>query len=386
MEISELRILCVVDAIKDRNGVGTYFQDLVSHLERKVAHVELVSPSMSDPDQHQGLSIPMFGDSTQRLYLPNIRELANTFFRVNPHIIVIPGPGLFSLAGFWLAKKMGIPVCVTHQTDYNKLINIYWHPALSRPSSAILKWINRLIFKGSSAVLTINEELVHQVKQAGIHSPVLVATPIAPEFINRPPLFHSNRINNVLFVGRLAEEKNLVNFLELARRRPDLCFNIAGDGPLRSRVLHYERQLDNMHFMGWQSRSQVIDALDQSDLLILPSSIEAFGTVALKAMARQRLVLTAPACGINQWPEVQSSLFTQQKNESLLQALSRIEKQIALSNNLHSLTVNARKSALKINQQAISQWLNILQNCAKRRSLMSKPRKSPTLSVLRRLG
>ena len=39
MDTKELRILFVVDAIKGRNGVGAYFQDLVSHLKDHVAPV-----------------------------------------------------------------------------------------------------------------------------------------------------------------------------------------------------------------------------------------------------------------------------------------------------------------------------------------------------------
>ena len=68
MDNSELRILFVVDAIQGRNGVGTYFQDLVAQLRPYVDQVELVAPDLLEPHPVQGISFPLPGDNTQRLF------------------------------------------------------------------------------------------------------------------------------------------------------------------------------------------------------------------------------------------------------------------------------------------------------------------------------
>ena len=104
MDTKELRILFVVDAIKGRNGVGAYFQDLASHLKDQVAQVELVQPCMQDPHPCQGASIPIPGDPTQRLFFPKVRELSALVWEMKPDVIVIPGPGIFSMIGYWIAK------------------------------------------------------------------------------------------------------------------------------------------------------------------------------------------------------------------------------------------------------------------------------------------
>ena len=154
MKTKDLRVLFVVDAMKGRNGVGAYFQDLVAHLDGVVARAELVSPSLEDPHPCQGLSMPIPGDPTQRLFLPKMRELTALVWEMKPHVIVIPGPGIFSLGAFWVARKLGIPVCVTFQTDYDSLVRLYWGPRLARLAGGLLNWVNRTLFQGSSAVAT----------------------------------------------------------------------------------------------------------------------------------------------------------------------------------------------------------------------------------------
>ena len=134
---SELRILFIVDAIQGRNGVGTYFQDLTSHLGKRVARVELVAPNLQSCHPCQGMALPMPGDATQQVFLPRMRQLTLLAMEMKPQVIVVPGPGLFALAGFWLAGKLGIPVCMTHQTDYSQLVNLYWKGTGGRIAQAL---------------------------------------------------------------------------------------------------------------------------------------------------------------------------------------------------------------------------------------------------------
>jgi hypothetical protein len=47
----ELRLVLISDAIQDRNGVGTYYQDLAAHLQRYVGQVEVICPSLDVKNQ-----------------------------------------------------------------------------------------------------------------------------------------------------------------------------------------------------------------------------------------------------------------------------------------------------------------------------------------------
>ncbi|MDX1803638.1 MAG: glycosyltransferase [Alcanivorax sp.] len=383
MDIKDLRILFVVDAIKGRNGVGAYFQDLACHLEERVARVELVQPSLEQPHPCQGLSIPIPGDPTQRLFWPKLRELSALVWEMKPHVIVIPGPGIFSLAGFWIAKKWGIPVCVTFQTDYNKLVELYWGKRLASMAGGLLNWLNRTLFRGSEAAATVCETLIAQAREAGATNPKLVGTPLGREFVRTPPTPLGERIERVCYVGRLAAEKNIESFLALARQRPDLTFEVAGDGPLRAKLEKASRELHNLRFYGWCSREQVVDIVDRSQILVLPSSVEAFGTVALEAMARQRMVITTPACGINEWPELARGLWIMTADESLADTLTRLQALTPAQRAERAAL--AGTAALRMNQQAIDHWGKVLLGCAMQASKLPIT-SSPVLALLRRLS
>ncbi|MDO8861990.1 glycosyltransferase [Haliea sp. E1-2-M8] len=386
MTPDKLRLLFVVDAIRGRNGVGTYFQDLAAHLENHemVGRVELVAPGIEQPHPCQGRSIPMPGDATQRLYLPRLRALTQLVLEMQPDVIIVPGPGFFSLAGYWIGKKLGIPVCVTHQSDYRAMVRLYWRPLIAGIVGNLLQLLNIRMFRGSSSVITISQSMVEHARSIGAINPRLVPTPVAHGFVCQPVTAIRPKIQRVLFVGRLAAEKNIGHFLALAEQRPDLVFEIVGDGPLRWLVRQKADELPNLVFTGWLSRDQVVHHLNDNDLLILPSSVEAFGTVALEAMARQRLVLTTPVCGINQWPELASGLYTLAPDETLSSALQRIE---ALPHSERQMTAeHARNAACRLNGDAIQQWLNVLRSTALQKHHLPKPARSTTFALLRKLA
>lgn len=381
---SDLRILFIVDAIQGRNGVGTYFQDLVNHLRTRVSRVELVAPDLHNPHPCQGASLPMPGDATQRVFLPRMRKMTLLAMEMQPHVIIVPGPGLFALAGFWLASKLGIPVCMTHQTDYSKLVNLYWKGPTGHFAQTMLSWTNLFMFRGSATIATINKGMASQLRSMGIPHPHLVGTSLAPEFINTPISEPRDNIKKILFVGRLAAEKNLDQFLDLAAKRSDIEFTIAGDGPLRGMVEKQVKCLPNLTFLGWCPRRTVREQVDGHDLLILPSSVEAFGTVALEAMARKRLVLTTPACGINEWQNLAKGLVVMEENESLPAALERIERIPALERKY--IAKHGSISARALNDDTLEQWLSVLSITANKKHLLPRPMPSPTFALLRRLA
>lgn len=379
----DLRVLFVVDAMKGRNGVGVYFQDLTAQLDDRLERVALVSPSVEDPHPCQGRSLPVPGDPTQRLFVPRLRRLAALIWTMKPDVIVIPGPGLFSLAAFWMARKAGIPVCVTFQTDYRRLVRLYWGPRAAALAGGLLGLLERTLFRGSSAVATICEEMRSRALAAGAGRPQLVGTPLGEPFVRTPVTPLADRVEAVLYVGRLAAEKNIGAVLAVAANCPDCRITVVGDGPLRGTVERAARRLPNLRYLGWCDRAVVVREMDAAQVLMLPSTVEAFGTVALEAMARQRLVITTPACGINQWPSLAGLLIIQRPGESLQETLTRLRALTPAQRQARAR--QGRRAALAMNERTLRQWGRVLESCAHQAPALRR-RPSPTLALLRRLG
>jgi glycosyltransferase involved in cell wall biosynthesis len=96
----------------------------------------------------------------------------------------------------------------------------------------------------------------------------------------------------VLYVGRLYEGKNVEVLIaalgELKRRRITLCCDVVGDGPLRQDL---EAQVDalclrdDVRFVGAVDFERVLEAYEQSDVLVLASDNEGWPKALAEAMA-----------------------------------------------------------------------------------------------------
>ncbi len=108
----------------------------------------------------------------------------------------------------------------------------------------------------------------------------------------------------VLFVGRLVRHKGIENFLEAARLVPEAQWVVVGDGPWRRRLGDYAQAVgaSNVRFLGRVPQGDLPRIYATSELLVLPSvsRLEAFGTVALEAMASGRPVVLSDIPGVRE--------------------------------------------------------------------------------------
>lgn len=184
----------------------------------------------------------------------------------------------------------------------------------------------------------------------------MAGTPLPPSFIGRPQRPLASSITTVLFAGRLAPEKGLESVIDAALRLPWLRFMIAGDGPMRAYLEDRARSLPNVRMLGWLPRAHLLDLLDTIDLLVLPSRVESFGSIALEALARGRNVLVSRNCGIAEWPMFDRALIQIENGEDLAQAIYRLVNcNRALRDNKAKLSP---QTAIQMSEKAISGWLS----------------------------
>ncbi|EAR08734.1 glycosyltransferase [Reinekea blandensis] len=351
----EARILIISDAAPHRNGVGAYYADLIEDLDGTVEAIERISPEIVGDQWQGGWSMPMPGDRTQKLCVPNAFEMQKALREFQPTVVVIPTPGLFGLCGAITARQQGIPVIVGFHTWFEKLAGLYWNRVQGGLTKVYFEWVHKALFRLADRVLVNSEDMIAIARRLGAESVGLMGTPISQSLLQRPVQGGTRQLRSVLFVGRLAAEKNLPAIVQAAIACPQLTFTLAGDGPERDWLDRETAGLSNVRVLGWVEREQITDLIDAHDALVLPSQVESFGTVAMEAMARQRLVVVTQACGIANWTDLAAGLAVIDSGDQLADALQEAS---ALSEfELYARSVSARRAVdahIEWNRQ---QWL-----------------------------
>lgn len=88
----------------------------------------------------------------------------------------------------------------------------------------------------------------------------------------------------LLYVGRLAPEKNLEQLRAVLERVPHTRLAFVGGGPQREALAAHFAGLP-VHFAGYRTGRGLAEAYASADLFVFPSAFESFGLVILEAMA-----------------------------------------------------------------------------------------------------
>jgi glycosyltransferase involved in cell wall biosynthesis len=132
------------------------------------------------------------------------------------------------------------------------------------------------LLRPAGAVICVSETVAAAVRSTGVEAVVIpngVRVPAEVDAPAEPP--------EVLYVGRLAPEKNIDTLLEAVG---DLNLVVAGDGPLRDSV---------PNALGAVPHAEVERLLERASVVVAPCETEGFGIAAAEAMAFRRPVVAA---------------------------------------------------------------------------------------------
>ncbi|MCR9091823.1 glycosyltransferase [Algiphilus sp.] len=353
----QLRVAFFSDAEAERNGAGSYYSDLIAQLRHQVDQVEIFQPTRKRRP-FSGFSVPLPGDPTQRLLTPNVPALWRQMLRMRPDVVVAITPGPFGLLGLALARRMGCGFFTAFHTEFEALSSLYWNPISRSIANGFLTGVNRLLCSNADATLVHSSRLVDTVRRLGAEQVQIMGTPLPTRFIEEPVEPLRGPLRQLVFAGRLAPEKNIPTIIEAARALPDLRFVIAGDGPLRRQLERETRRLDNVEMVGWLDREALRQLLDASDLLLLPSRLETFGSIALEAMARGRPAIVAENAGIHSWHSLRDGLIPLHGHASLTETIRRVQQQSPAAR--QDSAERARDAAERLNNETLAHWVSLL--------------------------
>jgi len=135
---------------------------------------------------------------------------------------------------------------------------------------------------------------------------------VLPYFIEEPTVSLAEgdvaRLPQVLFAGRLVEEKGAQYLLEAASRLKTPCETVvAGDGSYRPHLEALTNRLglsERVRFTGWLSRQEMQDRYQACSVTVMPSVWpEPFGQVGLEGMLYCKPAVAFDVGGISDWLE-----------------------------------------------------------------------------------
>ena len=115
----------------------------------------------------------------------------------------------------------------------------------------------------------------------------------------------NHRDNLVGYVGRLSEEKGIINFVnaipKILSYQSGINFSIGGDGKLKNRIetsLNHYNLNSSSKLDGWLSHDDLPQYFNKLKLLVIPSFTEGLPNVMIEAMACGTAVLATPVGAI----------------------------------------------------------------------------------------
>lgn len=293
-----------------RDGANRAQNILVRYLLDHGATVRIYSPTIDNPafpPVGELVSVPSkplpFGRKEYRIAWRLPRAIRRDIAEFAPNLFHISLPFLHGASALKLARRMGVPVVAAMHTRFETYPRYYGFGIFERPLLAAL----RRFYQRSDYVVAPSESAARTMEQQGLAARVGIwtrgvdtqlFTPERRDDAWREAHGLGGAVPVIAFLGRLVVEKGLADFAAtITRLRAEglpLRVLVIGDGPARD---EFKGALGDAVFVGFQHGEALARALANADVLLNPSSTEAFGNVSLEAMACGLPVVAADATG-----------------------------------------------------------------------------------------
>jgi glycosyltransferase involved in cell wall biosynthesis len=273
-----LKLLVVTDAWRPQtNGVVTTLENVIARVERAGHVVDVI-----EPGRFRTLPLPSY---------PEIRVAVNPWTlgrlidEAQPDGVHIATEGPLGLAARRYLKRRRIAFTTSLHTKFPE----YVHARVGVPLSLGYAFLRR--FHGDAACTLVTTES-HRVELAarGFERLVVWGRGVDTERF-RPRPRRPREVPRLLYVGRVAVEKNLEAFLAL-----DVpgCKVVVGDGPARAAL---EARYPDVEWLGFRHGDALVECYADADVFVFPSRTDTFGLVMLEAMACGTPVAAFPVTG-----------------------------------------------------------------------------------------
>jgi glycosyltransferase involved in cell wall biosynthesis len=276
-----VKILLVTDAwFPQINGVVRTFSTTIRELELMGHQVRVICPN-----DFPTVPCPTYPEIRLSFWLrPRIWPAIRDF---RPDAIHVAAEGTLGLATRLLCARRRIPFTTSYATHFPD----YLHARFRLPrgiSFSMLRWFHR----HSGGVMVATDTLKRELEAEGFVNLVRWTRGVDVElFRPREKGFLKDERPILMYVGRVAVEKSLEEFLDLDLNGTKY---VVGDGP---QLEELKRRYPRVKFPGMKHGEELAMHYAAADVFVMPSRTETFGLVMLEALASGVPVAAFPVHG-----------------------------------------------------------------------------------------
>lgn len=277
-------IVIVSDAwFPQMNGVVRTLSTTVEKMRALGHDVTVISP-----DQYLSVPCPTYPEI--RLALTRPGAVGRTLASLAPDAIHIATEGPLGLAARAYCLRKNVPFTTAYHTQFPD----YVARRTGLPASAIWPYI-RWFHAPASAVMVATESIRKELRAQGLTRlhhwsrgvDLACFGPGAPP----PPEYAGLEGPILLYVGRIAVEKNIEAFLECTYPGSKV---VVGDGPAQATL---QARFPDALFLGRKSGRELAGCYAGADVFVFPSRTDTFGLVMIEALACGTPVAAYPVPG-----------------------------------------------------------------------------------------
>lgn len=284
------------------DGIVTRLRATLNYLEQEGHEVLMFAPSGA-PAKYASATIvgipamPFILYPEKRYALP-LPRIGRAIKRFQPDLIHAVNPAFLGLGGIYYAWRYHLPLIASYHTNVPAYARHYKLNFLE----PALWWYFRTLHNRADINLATSRATMNELEKQGFLNLGLWERGVDVELFQqakrstemRRRLAPKAGPNDpvLLYVGRLASEKNIERIRPCLDEFPDLHLAIVGDGPYR-RDLEQIFAGTNAHFTGYMHGAELAEAYASADAFLFPSTTETLGLVLFEAMATGLPVLAA---------------------------------------------------------------------------------------------
>jgi glycosyltransferase involved in cell wall biosynthesis len=276
-----LRVLIVSDAWYPQvNGVVRTL-DAIGRELRTLGHdVQFITPDLFT-------SIPCPTYPEIRLAILPGRKLARMIEASQPCVIHVATEGPVGLAAARYCRKRGLPFTTSFHTRFPE----YIEARVGIPARWIYPFLRRF-HNQANGIMVATETLRADLAARGFGKLMLWGRGVDVDlFKPRDKAFLRDPRPVYLYVGRVAVEKNIVDFLDIDMPGSKV---VVGDGP---QLDNLRRKYPAVRFVGAKQGEELARYYAAADIFVFPSRTDTFGNVVLEALASGVPVAAYPVPG-----------------------------------------------------------------------------------------